>query len=492
MALVAYDGFDNYASGNDALNRRGGGLQWNQTTGGAIFAPGRNNYGQCYRLGQNTNLLGTLTAPLTEGYFGFAMNLTSPLYPGNPSLRLMDNHGPGDLQQLRFVFNQLRAGIDVYRDATLVAASINNSFTLDGWNFIEFHVKIDGGTGLIRIRSNGQDVLNVSGINTQAVTASGHNYFEGIWFYGAGAPTGTAFDIDDFYVADTTTGPGVFPFNFFAGDARVVTLHPIGDVGTPGWTLSVAVPTAHRFWRLVVNGWASGWPQIGEVQFRTTAGVDEPLTGGTAQESTGQGGAGAAADNNPTTFYSPISNPPIWWQYDFGAGHTHLPAEVMLRCSPNPGSNPTDFSLQWSDDGITFTFAAHYTARWTTPLETKTFMVWTTNWMTVNDIVADGDLGYNYTSTVSAKDMFNFEPLAATITAVLAVQVVGCYRKDDAGTRTVEQHLSSAGTEVAAAAYSIPAGYVYCSDFFTLDPATSNAWTVSAVNALQAGYVLAS
>jgi hypothetical protein len=153
---------------------------------------------------------------------------------------------------------------------------------------------------------------------------------------------------------------------------------------------------------------------------------------------------------------------------------------------------PTEFYLQWSDDNIHFTTVGHFNTTWTTPGETQLFLPITSNWQEVREKYADQDTTYNYTTTVAAKDMFNFEPLAATITAVLAVQVVGCFRKDDAGSRTVEQHLSSAGTEVAAAAYSIPAGYVYCSDFFTLDPATSNAWTVSAVNALQAGYVLAS
>jgi hypothetical protein len=50
----------------------------------------------------------------------------------------------------------------------------------------------------------------------------------------------------------------------------------------------------------------------------------------------------------------------------------------------------------------------------------------------------------------------------------------------------------SAGTEVAGPGYSIPGNYAYCSDFYTLDPATGNAWSVAAVNAVQAGYDLVS
>jgi hypothetical protein len=351
MALVGYDGFDHYAaSAADILNRRGGGFQWNQQTGIGFFSPGRTGAGSAVYIGQNASLFGTLSTALKSAYFGFGADISTSVFPGNPTLQLLDQHGPGNVEQIRFVFNTSTAGIDVYRGTTLIASSVNNTYTLNAWNFLEFFVTIDNAAGAVTIRSNGQVVLAATGLDTQV---SPNANFEGMWFNGARAPTGTNLDIDDFYIADTTTGAGLFPFDTFAGDVRVVTLHTVGNVGTPGWT---------------------------------------PLAG--------------------------------------------------------------------------------------------------TNWQEVAEAHSDGDTSYNFTTTVGAKDLFNFGPLASTITTVLAVQVTGAYRKDDSGTRTVSQHISSGGTEIAGPDVSIPGNYVYVSDFYVQDPNGSVPWTVAAVNALQAGYAL--
>src|SRR6516162_1712159 len=209
MALIAYDGFDQYGSPNDVLGRRGGGLQWNQQNLITVTSPGRNNSPQCIGLGQNAYLYGTLTNPITSGYFGFGVYISTVNYPASPQLRLMDLHA-GNNPQLTFVFNIETAGIDVYRNSgnsldpttnsVLIASSINNSITLDVWNYVEFFVTIDRTAGAVRIRSNGEDKLNASGLNTQPINQPGHNYFEGMWFFGGGAPCGTTLEIDDFYI----------------------------------------------------------------------------------------------------------------------------------------------------------------------------------------------------------------------------------------------------------------------------------------------------
>jgi hypothetical protein len=111
------------------------------------------------------------------------------------------------------------------------------------------------------------------------------------------------------------------------------------------------------------------------------------------------------------------------------------------------------------------------------------------NWSQVRETRNDGDTTYNATATVGAVDSFTFQQLPANFD-VLAVQVVGSYRRDDAGARTITQQLTSTGTVANGAAYVLPSSYVYCYDIWTVDPHTSAAWTLGAVNAVAAGYTL--
>jgi hypothetical protein len=351
MALVAYEGFDHYGNDyHDVLNRRGGGLQWNAVgSNNGFVSPGRNGSGSAYLVGYFSSLLGVLSAPLASAYIGFGLQGVNPSGDNTSSIQLSDV--AGSATHLTIYIDSNAACFHVYRGNTLLGSSVNNSFTVGAWNFIEMLVAISPTSGAVLLRSNGQDVLNLSGINTQN---GGSAQFDGIRFTG-GVQGGIAASIaiDDFYVNDTTTGPGMFPMNYFAGDIRVVTLHAVGDYGTPGWT---------------------------------------PLTG--------------------------------------------------------------------------------------------------TNWSRISEAHADGDTSYNSTSTVAAQDRFTFEALSATISNVIAIQVTGAYRKDDAGMRVVTQLLDSGGTEVAGAGYSIPTSYVYCSDLWPIDPNTGSSWTLAAANALKAGYML--
>jgi hypothetical protein len=362
MALVAYEGFDHYAAApTDVLNRRGGGLQWNSESGMSFVTPGRNGAGSAIKVGIQSNLQGALTVPLASGYIGYAAffdpaTLGSGGNPDSPFMQISDLIS--NVVQLELVFNLKAASIQVWRGnhlglpfgvGTLIATTPNNVITNLAWTFVEFFITISNTGGAVQIRCNGQTVLNASGLDTQN---GGLAQFDGITFCG---PEGTAatITVDDVYIADTSTGSGPFPLNIFAGDVRVITLHTVGNVGTPGWT---------------------------------------PLA--------------------------------------------------------------------------------------------------LTNWQEVSEVHNDGDASYNSTATVGAKDLFNFQPLAGTISVVLAVQITGAYRKDDAGTRLIANHLVSGGTEVAGFSYSIPNAYVYASDIFVLDPNGSTPWTVASVNALQAGYAL--
>ena len=372
MALLAFDGFDNYATGtNDVLNRRNAALQWSAAVAVVVNSPGRSGVGAYAYLPHAAEKFVGSIQPLVSGIVGFAMQAinNSDPYQGL-GFALMDL--TANAPQLNFLFNLIAGSIAVYlggtfvqsgndgtggivTGGTLLGATANNAVTFGEniWNYYEVAATIAGsGGGAVELRVNGQVVLNLSGITTR-MTA--HTYFNGVaWMTTSNFQTTYAMGLDDFYLCDTTTGPGPYACNTFLGDVRVITLNTDGAGASTQWT---------------------------------------PLTG--------------------------------------------------------------------------------------------------TNWGEVAEARCDGDTTYNYTATVNNKDLFNFAPLTGTINAVIAVQTTGAYRKDNGGTREITQQLVSGATAVNGTTYSVPSSYVYMSDFWVTDPNTAlAAWTVSAVNAVQAGYIL--
>lgn len=237
MALLAFDGFDNYnAAANDLLNRRGGGMQWTSFSG-SVTGPGRAGVGSYASMGQNQSLVATLSASLGSGFFGFALEVpgVAPDETGPPSFVLTDAHS--GTNQVTVALNQSRMGFDVYRavspHAVLIAQSANNVITADAWNYIEIMATISTTAGAVTIRVNGEIALTASGLDTQV---SSNAFFDTVSFNAPGAPTATVINVDDVYFADTTTGPGPYSFATFVGDVRVETLNPTGNGATIAWT----------------------------------------------------------------------------------------------------------------------------------------------------------------------------------------------------------------------------------------------------------------
>lgn len=115
-----------------------------------------------------------------------------------------------------------------------------------------------------------------------------------------------------------------------------------------------------------------------------------------------------------------------------------------------------------------------------------------TNWQQVSEQAMDSDASYNSSSTVGQEDLFTIAPTPTTITGILALQVTGAYRKDDAGLRKMKSALKSSTTEVYGTQNSLPdTNYAYFSDVFPTDPATTASWTRAGVNAALIGNNLA-
>lgn len=105
----------------------------------------------------------------------------------------------------------------------------------------------------------------------------------------------------------------------------------------------------------------------------------------------------------------------------------------------------------------------------------------------VDETTADNDTTYTSDGTVGEEFLVTFPTLPAGTTAVKGVQLVLNARKDDAGSRTIAPVLSDGVTDSVGSDLSL--GDSYQDDFFQYDtdPVAVGAWSVSAVNALQAG-----
>lgn len=94
---------------------------------------------------------------------------------------------------------------------------------------------------------------------------------------------------------------------------------------------------------------------------------------------------------------------------------------------------------------------------------------------------------YNSSATTGQRDLYTLTDLAATTASVKAIQNNLIARKTDSGTRVLKTAVKSGGTVYTSTGVNLSATDLTVSTIRETDPATSAAWTVSGVNALEAG-----
>lgn len=109
------------------------------------------------------------------------------------------------------------------------------------------------------------------------------------------------------------------------------------------------------------------------------------------------------------------------------------------------------------------------------------------NWQCVSEQSPDFDSTYVSSATAGQEDLYAFTPALPTTNQIFGVGVKTLARKDDSNTRSIASLLSSGATVAQGATNALGSSYVAYNDTYNTDPNTSAAWTVSAVNALQAG-----
>lgn len=114
------------------------------------------------------------------------------------------------------------------------------------------------------------------------------------------------------------------------------------------------------------------------------------------------------------------------------------------------------------------------------------------NWQDVNEIPPDDDTTYNYTLTPTDRDSFEMEDLPVTaVGPVQAVCAVVDYRKDDAGTRTIQPSVRTGGFDYDGDNRNSPNDYAFHTMYaWEVNPNTLAVWSRAEVNAVEAGYEL--
>lgn len=110
------------------------------------------------------------------------------------------------------------------------------------------------------------------------------------------------------------------------------------------------------------------------------------------------------------------------------------------------------------------------------------------NFSRVSDATLDGDSSYNSATTPGFKDLFDVSDLSVVPSAIFAVQTIFAARKDNTDLSQLCVDIKSGATSVQGGTRTLSTSYNFYTDIFPTDPATSAAWTASAVNALQLGY----
>lgn len=115
-------------------------------------------------------------------------------------------------------------GIEVRRgQAAAVLGVTRHGLLLPGFfNFVELKVVVHASAGSVIVRVNGEDVLNVSGLNTRFTVNTSWNVV---------ALGSAAASVDNCYVCD---GSGAAPGNDFLGDVRIEALRPQTDAVAAG------------------------------------------------------------------------------------------------------------------------------------------------------------------------------------------------------------------------------------------------------------------
>lgn len=170
-----------------------------------------------------------------EWYVGFAVStsdLAIDVYQGR-LLTFYDTTNPQVTIRLKTDTERGSRLLICRSNLDILASSAIPPFNFTSpWTYIEVYAKIDNTTGAVTVKVNGQNLLSVTSVDTQATTNA---YANKIRFSNPGAASigGATFYLDDIYILDSTSGK-----NTYLGPGKIEELHPTSDATPNQWTAS--------------------------------------------------------------------------------------------------------------------------------------------------------------------------------------------------------------------------------------------------------------
>lgn len=416
-------------------------------------------------------------------------------------LRLCD----GGLIQMSIIFRSDGAIVFTQGAGGTVTAIYSNAFAYNIWAQFEFEIVINGTTGSVAVRKNGNTVNDffLSGINTRG--GSTNNYANKLvvgWAAGNAVPLNVinAQRLDDLLWFSTS---GAAP-NTWVGDIRAVQLMPASDAVKTMQTFPAAIAMSNP--SVTSAGDAATviryTPFVATVSGTITS-VVVRLVGSPSGnlklalfDNTGLSGGVAAPGNlisspaaitglgllNTITLPTPINiiNGQTVW---IGVAHDAA-LNVGINNSPNGyTANSTYAAFPATNPGSLISGGVNMNLTLNTS---------PSNANNVAETTQDGDTSYVYSSNPGDADLYNLADLPSTPASIIGVVSKAAVRKSDAGTRTAQFQLKSGATTSLTTPAVLGSSYGYLSRVDTVDPNTGAAWTAAAVNALQIGPVVAS
>lgn len=212
MALLFMDGFDHYVSGGDVLYKWSDYNYIQISTAYSRFSGGEGALidGTAFYLQKD---FGANYSTLVLGVAArFGVSTTPTYNSGAPTFAFYDTDGGAT--QIACYFD----GYDllVYRGlGTALLGTASNVFTnWNEWRYIEIKLTFNSTSGVVVVKSNETELLNLSSQNTQATANAYANHFTM-----KGAYSGVDIHYDDLYIDDAN----------FHGDVRVHTFNPDSD-----------------------------------------------------------------------------------------------------------------------------------------------------------------------------------------------------------------------------------------------------------------------
>ncbi|HVI92347.1 MAG TPA: hypothetical protein VM659_28920 [Dongiaceae bacterium] len=382
--------------------------------------------------------------------------------------------------------------------AGTVVQTFTGVFSASAWTQFQIKTVIDGSTGSVSIRLNGNtsDDFAATGLN---IKSSANSYANVVAVTQTAA--GSNAYIQHLALFDSS---GSAPWNNWVGDVRANLIRPSADTAQKQFSPSPATSTNFgEQTQVSTNTLAITAGQIrvarvitapvGGTLGKATANFNAAMTGNAKvalYDSDGAAGVPGTllATSNQVT--NPVigvndftfSSPPL-----LRSSHQYYLAiltDTNCTLKAATGTSATFIQTQAYASG----FPAIMTPTGNTATDPVLFgTITVTNSGCVQEVIQDGSASYVFDSTVGHYDLYDFDDLTSTPASILGLSLRAFVSKSDAGARSGALTLKSGATSQDSATVVLSTTNSNLVMVQDTDPNTGSAWTPPGIAAMQAG-----